>query len=110
MFGLSGSASITEARSINLKTASEVFADRTYQDDGSLTPRTQANALILDEEQAIEQVVRMIKKGEVVTTSGKTVSIVAETICLHGDGKNAVAFAKAIHTELKAKNILIKAL
>lgn len=110
LFGLSGSHLISQAKAMGIKTASEVFADRTYQDDGSLTPRTQADALILDEEQSINQVVRMIKKGEVVTTSGKEISIVAETVCLHGDGKNALAFAKAIHTKLKSENIVIKAI
>ena len=109
LFGLSGSYLIEEAKALGIKTASEVFADRTYQDDGSLTPRTQADALISDENKAIEQVIRMIKKGEVISTSGKTVAIVAETVCVHGDGKNAVAFAKAIHTKLKSEKIAIQA-
>ena len=108
LFGLSGSYLISEAKAMGIKTASEVFADRTYQDDGNLTPRTKLNALIEDEEQAIGQVIQMIKKGTVTATSGKEVPILAETICLHGDGKNAVAFASAINKRLMAENIMIK--
>jgi UPF0271 protein len=110
LFGLSGSYLISEAKAMGIKTASEVFADRTYQDDGNLTPRTKLNALIEDEEQAISQVIQMIKKGTVTATSGKEVPILAETICLHGDGKNAVAFASAINKRLIAENITIKSM
>ena len=107
LFGLSGSYLISVAKAINLKTASEVFADRTYQNDGSLTPRTQPNALIESEEQSLNQVLGMIKNGKVITTSGKEVAIEAETICLHSDGKNAAAFAKAIHNKLSAEGVKI---
>ncbi|MCW3109796.1 MAG: LamB/YcsF family protein [Segetibacter sp.] len=110
LFGLSGSYLVSEAKAIGIKTASEVFADRTYQDDGSLTPRTKPNALIEDEGQSISQVIQMIKKGMVTSASGKEVPIVAESICLHGDGKNAAAFASAINKRLKAENITIKAM
>lgn len=97
LFGLSGSHSISEAKATGLRTVSEVFADRTYQDDGRLTPRSQPNALIEDADKAVQQVLKMIKKGTVTTVSGKTIPIIAETICIHGDGKHAVEFAKAIH-------------
>jgi UPF0271 protein len=110
LFGLSGSYSISEAQSLGLKTASEVFADRTYQDDGSLTPRLQPNALIEDRERCIKQVLQMVKNKKVTSVSGKEISIVADTVCLHGDGKNAVLFAKAIYQRLKAENIELKAL
>jgi len=110
LFGLSGSYLISEAKAMGIKTACEVFADRTYQDDGNLTPRTKLNALIEDEEQAIGQVIQMIKKGTVTATSGKEVPILAETICLHGDGKNAVAFASAINKRLIAEKITIKSM
>ena len=108
LFGLSGSYSITEAKTIGLKTASEVFADRTYQDDGSLTSRTRPNALIKDAGQAIQQVLQMIKSGTIITVSGKTIPIVAETICIHGDGENAVEFAIKINNALKENNIAIR--
>jgi UPF0271 protein len=110
LFGLSGSYSISEAQSLGLKTASEVFADRTYQDDGSLTPRSQPNALIEDGERCIKQVLQMVKNKKLTSVSGKEISIVADTICLHGDGKNAVSFAKVIYERLKAENVELKAL
>ena len=72
-YGLSGSHLISEAKNMGLKTASEAFADRTYQDDGSLTPRSQAGALIENEEHALQQVLQMIKTGTVKTISGKII-------------------------------------
>jgi UPF0271 protein len=108
LFGLSGSYSISAAKTIGLKTASEVFADRTYQDDGSLTSRLQPNALIEDAVKAIQQVLQMVKKGTVTTISGKIIPIVAETICIHGDGKHAVVFAKQIHEALMKEGIKIR--
>lgn len=108
LFGLSGSHSISEAEKMGLFTVNEVFADRTYQDDGSLTPRSQPNALIEDEAMAVSQAMLMITQQTVTTTSGKIIPIIAETICLHGDGPNAVRFAKAISTALKQANIDIK--
>jgi len=107
LFGLSGSCLISEAKAIGLTTASEVFADRTYQDDGSLTPRTKPNALIEGEEQSLRQVLQMVKSGIVTSTAGKEISIAAETICLHGDGKTAVVFAEAINRKLKAEGVQI---
>jgi len=101
LFGLSGSHSIREAKTIGLKTANEVFADRTYQDDGSLTPRSQPGALISDSSQVIQQVLQMINEGTVTTISGKKIPIIAETICIHGDAEHAVEFAKAIHEGIR---------
>lgn len=101
LFGLNGSHSISEAGSIGLKTRNEVFADRTYQDDGSLTPRSQPNALIESKDKAVQQVLQMIEEGTVTTVTGKIIPVAAETICIHGDGKNAVEFAKAIHGAIK---------
>ncbi|HMU46566.1 MAG TPA: 5-oxoprolinase subunit PxpA [Chitinophagaceae bacterium] len=97
LVGLSGSHSITESEKAGLKTASETFADRSYQDDGSLTTRSSANALIEDVDKVINQVRQMIETGTVNALSGKTILVKADTICIHGDGKYAVEFAKAIH-------------
>ncbi|MGI8583794.1 MAG: 5-oxoprolinase subunit PxpA [Chitinophagaceae bacterium] len=101
LFGLSNSFLISEATAIGLKTASEVFADRTYRDDRSLTPRTQPNALIEDIDEVVQQVLMMVKHGKVKTVSGNHIPIVAETICIHGDGKNAVELAKVINAALR---------
>jgi UPF0271 protein len=100
LFGLSGSHSISEARTLGLQTKNEVFADRTYQDDGSLTPRSQAHALIEEEEMAVAQALQMTKQGRVTSLSGKLVPIDAQTICIHGDGPHALRFAKRIYQAL----------
>ena len=100
LFGLSGSESIKAGMDIGLKTKSEVFADRTYQEDGSLTPRSQANALIHDTSDAVAQALQMVLKKTVITVSGKTIPVIADTVCIHGDSAHAVAFAKAIHAAL----------
>ncbi len=101
LFGLSGSYSIHEARLIGIKTANEVFADRSYQDDGSLTPRSKPGALIEKTGEAVKQVLQMINEGTVKTITGKTIPIIADTICIHGDGKYAVKFVKAIHDAIR---------
>jgi 5-oxoprolinase (ATP-hydrolysing) subunit A len=101
LYGLSKSYLISEAIALGLHTANEVFADRTYQDDGSLTPRSKPNALIQNTDGAIQQVLMMVNEGKVRTVSGKEIAIVAETICIHGDGEHAVEFAKAINDLFK---------
>lgn len=101
LFGLSNSWLIKAAAAAGLNTASEVFADRTYQPDGSLTPRNLPNALIESEEQALQQVVQMVTYQQVTTVDGQIIPLTAETICLHGDGAHAVAFAKAVYNTLR---------
>ena len=108
LFGLSGSEMKTAADESNIKFVSEVFADRTYQEDGALTARSHLNALIENEEQALNQVIQMIKTGTVQSLNGKTIPIQAETICLHGDGKRPVQFAQLISGALMKEGIAIK--
>jgi 5-oxoprolinase (ATP-hydrolysing) subunit A len=108
VFGLSSSHSVHAAKAIGLQTASEVFADRTYQDDGSLTPRSKPGALLEDTGNVIQQVLQMVNKGTVMAVSGKEIPIIAETICIHGDGVHATTFARAIYENLKQNNIDIK--
>jgi UPF0271 protein len=110
LFGLSGSHSITEAQKAGLNTASEVFADRTYQPNGSLTPRSQPNALIENTPQALEQALQMIQQQTVTAVNGKPVAIVADTICIHGDGPHAVDFAMNIYLTLQQHHIGIQTL
>ncbi|MBV9989631.1 MAG: LamB/YcsF family protein [Chitinophagaceae bacterium] len=105
LFGLSGSHSISEAQRSGLKTASEVFADRSYQDDGSLTPRSHLNAMIGSTEQSLQQVLQMVCEHTVCSVSGLQVPIIAETICIHGDGEHALAFAEAIFQTLQKHQI-----
>jgi len=108
LYGLSGSWLIKAAEETGLKPCSEVFADRTYNDDGNLTPRTSPKALIDNADQSAKQVLQMINNEAVVTSSGKRISIKAETICIHGDGSHAIEFAKKIHHALLQNGTLIK--
>lgn len=110
LFGLAGSELIQAGRKIGLKTANEVFADRTYQSDGSLTSRLEPNALILDEKKAIFQTVRMVEEGKVQSVHGVDIEIQADTICLHGDAPNALDFAQEINEAFAKKNIRVQAI
>jgi 5-oxoprolinase (ATP-hydrolysing) subunit A len=107
--GLSGSVMIREAVMLGLRTASEVFADRSYQDDGTLTPRSSAHAMIEDPERAARQVLRMVQHRSVTTVSGKDIPVLAETVCIHGDGRSALSFARTIVHLLQQHHVTIKA-
>ena len=110
LFGLAGSAMIEAAENAGLRSASEVFADRTYQDDGSLTPRSHTDALIADVEISIAQVKRMVMDGMVRSVQGKDVPVRADTLCIHGDQPNALAFARRIRNELERAGVDVKTL
>lgn len=110
LFGLAGSELITAGQKYDLPIANEVFADRTYTNDGILTPRINNNAVITSDEAALAQVLQMVKTQTVNATSGETVFLQADTICLHGDGEKAVVFAKMISETLTAEGIDIKAI
>ena len=97
LVGLSGSHSITEASILGLATASEVFADRSYQEDGSLTPRSVPGAMITDTATMLAQVQQIINEGTVTSLQGQIIPLHADTICIHGDGPHALPFAQAIH-------------
>lgn len=99
-YGLSGSVMIEEAAKLGLQTAHEVFADRTYRDDGSLTPRTQPHAMLQDNNAVTKQVQQLALHNKVTTVNGKDIFVKADTICIHGDGAHAVEFAKAIYQTL----------
>jgi len=108
LFGLSGTVCISEAERRGLRAASEVFADRTYQPGGSLTSRSQTNALISNDDESVSQALRMVRDGVVASTDGTLVHVKAETICLHGDGLHAVPFARAIRTALEKNGVKIE--
>lgn len=110
LYGLAGSQLIAAGKKIGLRTASEVFADRTYQSDGSLTPRNVPQALVTDEQEAVAQVIKMVSEGYVRTLEGADVPIEADTVCIHGDGPNALAFAKTLYETLQREGIDIRAL
>jgi UPF0271 protein len=109
LFGLAGSELVRAGRRHGLHVAEEVFGDRTYRRDGSLTPRSEAGAMIEREEEAVAQVLRMVREGVVRATDGTDVAIKADTICLHGDDARAVEFAEKIRAGLEAAEVEIKA-
>ncbi|MFT3781262.1 MAG: 5-oxoprolinase subunit PxpA [Nibricoccus sp.] len=108
LFGLSGSELVRAGFAAGLHVANEVFADRVYQADGSLVPRSQAGSVHTSEEAMIAQVLDMVERGVVRTREGFDVSVKADTICLHGDGAHAVAFAKKIRQALKDAGVAVK--
>jgi UPF0271 protein len=109
-YGLSGSWMISEAKKIGLQTAHEVFADRTYQPNGSLTPRTNEKALIVDETEMLNQVLLMIQQNKVLATNKTLIKIQADTVCIHGDGEHAPKFSHALHQRLNEEKILIQSI
>ncbi|BFG71120.1 5-oxoprolinase subunit PxpA [Sediminibacterium sp. KACHI17] len=108
LFGLSGSKSIEAAQLIGLRTANEVFADRTYTNEGTLTPRQQSGALITDPAAMEQQVLQMIREQKVTSLQGKTIPLQADTICIHGDGEHAIVFAQQVHQLLQNNHITIQ--
>lgn len=107
LVGLSGSKLIDEGKKRGLKTVSEVFADRSYRDDGSLTPRTEPHAVHEDAEVVAQQVLLMALQKKVKTVTGNEISVEPETICIHGDGKHALAFARTITEKLEHHGVEI---
>lgn len=107
LFGLSGGELTKAARRIGLRAASEVFSDRTYQEDGSLTSRKDANALIKDPNHAISQVIRMVQEQKVRTLQEKDIFIEVDTVCIHGDGVTALEFAQQISSTLREVDITV---
>jgi UPF0271 protein len=109
LFGLAGMELVKAGQQLGLKTAQEVFADRTYQSDGSLTPRTDHRALIHDVDLAIAQVIGMVTEGKVSSISGHDIHIKADTICVHGDNPSALLFLQKLREALKAASIDMEA-
>jgi UPF0271 protein len=107
LFGLAGSALIDAARRAGLRAVEEVFADRGYQPDGSLVSRTLPGALIEDEAQALAQTMLLIKHKQVIAIDGSRVDVNAQTVCLHGDGAHALAFARRIRAQLAEDQISV---
>ncbi|MDZ5609241.1 5-oxoprolinase subunit PxpA [Bacillus pseudomycoides] len=107
LYGLANSRFVQAAKKYEVKLVQEAFADRTYQPDGTLTSRTEENALIKGEEEAIKQVLQMVQEGNVQDVDGNHVSINAQTICIHGDGERAVQFVEIIYRILRFNNIFV---
>ncbi|MSQ19424.1 MAG: LamB/YcsF family protein [Betaproteobacteria bacterium] len=109
LYALSGSCMIQAAEQIGTPAVGEVFADRSYQDDGTLTPRSQPGAMIETESRAVQQALGMIEQGVVTSLAGKTVAVAPGTLCLHGDQPGAAAFATALRVAFAERAITLKA-
>ena len=109
LVGLAGSELIRAGERYGLATRQEVFADRGYQADGSLVPRSQPGALIEDEEQSLAQTLEMVERGRVKSLTGEWASVVPQTVCIHGDGEHALAFARRLRSAFESRGIAIVA-
>ena len=110
LVGLSDSESIQAGQEIGMRCASEVFADRGYEADGSLSPRSEPGAMITDEEFAVSRVLRMVLDGRVESRTGVDVPLQADTVCIHGDQPNALAFARRLRRALEEAGVEVRAL
>ncbi|AOV07121.1 5-oxoprolinase subunit PxpA [Sporosarcina ureilytica] len=108
LYGLANSELIRAGKKFGLQTVGETFADRTYQYDGSLTPRNHPHALIANTETAIEQVLQIVKEQRVIAIDGSTIKLHGQTVCIHGDAENALQFAQQISATLQKENISIQ--
>ncbi|WP_249870409.1 LamB/YcsF family protein [Oceanobacillus saliphilus] len=108
LFGLAGSELVKAGRKVGLMVAEEVFADRTYQPDGSLTARTSENAMVEDADEAVARVIRMVQHGKVEAVDRSDIRIQADTICIHGDEPQSLEFAKRLHKALIEQGISIE--
>ncbi len=107
VLALSGGELVKAAHDMGLRVASEVFADRAYEEDGSLVNRKKPGAMITDEDLAVKRVVRMIKEHKVTAITGKDIDITADSICVHGDGEKALEFVRKIRDTLASEDIEI---
>jgi UPF0271 protein len=105
IYGLSGGALVEAGRRAGLAVAHEVFADRAYEPDGSLTPRDQPGAVHLSVETALVQVLQLVSQGEVRSRSGITVRLRADTVCIHSDTPHALEFARELHQALRRAGV-----
>lgn len=102
-----GNALDRAARAAGLRTANEVYADRTYDDDGNLTPRSQPGAVIHDAAEAEARVLAMLEEGAIRSTSGKRIPVRIDTVCVHGDNPEAVAMARSLRGALTAAGVRV---
>lgn len=107
LYGLAQSVSIQMGRKKGLQVAEEIFADRTYQPDGSLMPRTLPQAIISEVDQAVQQVIQILTEKRVTTINGKVIPLHADTVCIHGDHPRALHFVQTLRSALNKHQIQI---
>jgi UPF0271 protein len=89
----------------NLPMVHEIFADRAYEDDGSLVSRRKPGAVLHDADKIAQRVVRMVQDGAVVSVTGKVIKMRTDTVCIHGDTPGAVDIARGVRKALKDAKI-----
>lgn len=104
---LAGTAQEEVAKALDAAWAGEIFADRGYNDDATLVTRGQPGAMIHDPAEAAARMVEFVKGGAIIANSGATVPAACDSICLHGDGPEAVAIAKAVRAALEAEGVTL---
>jgi UPF0271 protein len=109
ILGQAGSALEAAAKDAGVPFYPEAFADRAYLDDGSLAPRSLPGAVLTDEAAVVAQAVRLARDGVAVSLGGKEIPVRCDSICLHGDGTNAVALARAVRAAIEAEGIALRA-
>ena len=109
LFGLPNSPMLDAARAAGLRVASEGFADRSYQPDGSLTPRSRSGAVIHDVDAVVARAVRMATEGVVLTADGDEVRLRVDTICVHGDTPGAAELVRRIRDGLRQASVSVGA-
>ena len=107
LYALAGSKMVDAGRHLGLSVVQEVFADRSYQDDGTLRPRSLPGAMIEDEATAITRAMDMVERGQVVSHGGNRIDVSAGTICLHGDQPGALRFATALRQACALRGITV---
>ena len=107
LVGLAGSELIRAGERVGLQTRQEVFADRRYQSNGALVPRSQPDAMIDSDQQALEQTLTMVQQQKVLSREGVWVPVKADTVCLHGDGEHALTFAMRLREAFDEQGIEI---
>jgi UPF0271 protein len=107
LVGLAGSIWIDVGREVRLRVASEVFADRALNPDGTLVPRSQPNAVIHDVEDMVARVLKMMTEGKATAVNGEEVEVIGDTVCLHGDTPGAVEMARTLRQGLEAAGVAI---
>ena len=95
------------AKDLGANYATEIFADRAYNDDATLVDRSQPGAVIHDAAHAAERITKMVQAGAIITESGKHIPSRIDTICVHGDNAEAVALAKAVRKGLESAGIAV---
>ncbi len=110
LMGLAGSELVKAAEAAGLNYANEFFSDRAYEEDGSLVARSKEGAMVTDEDEAIGRVIRAVKEKKVTAITGRDIAITADSICIHGDGAKALAFARRIRQALSDSGIRVVSL